>query len=306
MNNLKIIYIAGYPRSGSTLLARLLAEVQGVFNAGEIFFLWQEGVIENRLCECGQSFRDCQFWNSVLSKAFDAEKKSDLMEAVNLHKKINRGSSFLPLFLPGFRTKEFTQDLHRYRGFLKQLYTAIADVTGASIIVDSSKHIATALILAEVADVSIVHLIRDSRGVVYSLQKKKKNPANEAYLPILSPYKVAWKWSLINFLGEVLTLRVPKYKRLIYENFVKNPLDAVMSIMELAGKPLSVSPFQGSTVNVSRGHAVAGNPDRFSSVQIQIRPDTAWTEKLSRKYISAVTVLTLPLLLRYGYLPRGR
>ena len=45
-----VLYIAGTGRSGSTVLANILGEVDGVFAAGEVRYLWQRGLKEGRLC----------------------------------------------------------------------------------------------------------------------------------------------------------------------------------------------------------------------------------------------------------------
>ena len=57
-----VLYIAGTGRSGSTLLASILGEVEGVFAAGEVRYLWQRGLAERRLCGCGVPVRDCPVW----------------------------------------------------------------------------------------------------------------------------------------------------------------------------------------------------------------------------------------------------
>jgi hypothetical protein len=49
-------------------------------------------------------------------------------------------------------------------------------------------------------------------------------------------------------------------------------------------------------------HTASGNPMRFSTGRIAIRPDDAWREAMPRTQRRAVTALTLPLLARYGYL----
>ena len=45
--DLRVIYLGGLGRSGSTLLERLLAEVPGACACGEIAHLWQRGIVAN-------------------------------------------------------------------------------------------------------------------------------------------------------------------------------------------------------------------------------------------------------------------
>ncbi|MBA3432215.1 MAG: hypothetical protein H0U16_12145, partial [Actinobacteria bacterium] len=50
---LKVLFIMGWTRSGSTILDNLLGEVEGFFSTGELHYLWRRGLLEGRLCSCG-------------------------------------------------------------------------------------------------------------------------------------------------------------------------------------------------------------------------------------------------------------
>ena len=64
---IKLVYIAGYPRSGSTLLLRLLGAAPGYFAIGELHEVWLRSFIEDQLCGCGRSFSECDFWEQVVA-----------------------------------------------------------------------------------------------------------------------------------------------------------------------------------------------------------------------------------------------
>lgn len=49
----RVLSIVGYTRSGSTLLDSILGELDGVFSAGELHYLWERGLLEHRTCGCG-------------------------------------------------------------------------------------------------------------------------------------------------------------------------------------------------------------------------------------------------------------
>ena len=68
----KVLYIAGWGRSGSTILDNVLGQVDGFFSAGELMFLWRRGLIEGRLCGCGRPLRDCDVWMHILDRAYPA------------------------------------------------------------------------------------------------------------------------------------------------------------------------------------------------------------------------------------------
>ena len=68
---------------------------------------------------------------------------------------------------------------------------------GADVVIDSSKHVSTALVLRHVPgiDLRIVHLVRDSRGVAYSWTKEVARPevANGKLMPRVRPsVSAAW------------------------------------------------------------------------------------------------------------------
>ena len=47
---------AGSGRSGSTLITTVLGQLDGCFAAGELRYLWQRGMVDNRPCGCGAPF----------------------------------------------------------------------------------------------------------------------------------------------------------------------------------------------------------------------------------------------------------
>jgi len=48
-------------------------------------------------------------------------------------------------------------------------------------------------------------------------------------------------------------------------------------------------------------HGLSGNPSRFRSGVVRLRPDQAWATQMPAGARAVVTGLTLPLLLDYGY-----
>src|SRR3712207_8209479 len=50
----KVLYVVGLGRSGSTILSNSLGQIGGFFSGGELNFIWRHNVLENRLCGCGR------------------------------------------------------------------------------------------------------------------------------------------------------------------------------------------------------------------------------------------------------------
>src|SRR5690606_31367482 len=49
----KVVFIGGLGRSGTTLLERLLGQLPGVMPLGEITHLWERDLLGNEMCACG-------------------------------------------------------------------------------------------------------------------------------------------------------------------------------------------------------------------------------------------------------------
>ena len=86
----RLLFIAGWGRSGSTLLDRILGQVPGVFSAGELRDIWRRGALEDRLCGCGSPFRECAVWRKVGEVAFGGWDAIDLVEAQALRDRLDR------------------------------------------------------------------------------------------------------------------------------------------------------------------------------------------------------------------------
>ena len=65
-----VAFVGGHGRSGSTLLSRVLGAVPGFVTVGELCYLWDQGVLMDRMCGCGKSFSECEFWTAVGKEAF--------------------------------------------------------------------------------------------------------------------------------------------------------------------------------------------------------------------------------------------
>jgi hypothetical protein len=59
-DRLKVLYVTGFGRSGTTILDNILGQLDGVFAAGELHYIWDRSLEQNRLCACGEAFADCR------------------------------------------------------------------------------------------------------------------------------------------------------------------------------------------------------------------------------------------------------
>ncbi|QYJ15736.1 hypothetical protein Rxycam_01564 [Rubrobacter xylanophilus DSM 9941] len=304
MDDLKVLYIVGLGRSGSTILANSLGQVEGFFSAGELNFIWKHNVLENRLCGCGTPFRECPVWRGVFRRAFGGMDAVDARRMISLQASGARTRHVLPMLLPAGR-RRIAARLREYLANTGRLYRAMAEVTGSRVIIDSSKEPAYGYAVGMVpgVDLRVVHLVRDPRAAAYSWLKKKEQPDSETrrYMFRMGPARSAALWDAWNLSAEALW-RNGRYLRLRYEDFVAEPGPSLRSILDFAGEPESELPLVGEReVKLGISHTVSGNPNRFETGAVELRPDERWRGGMSPRDRVVATVLTLPLLPRYGY-----
>src|SRR3978361_290909 len=64
---LKVLSVVGPGRSGTTVLGSILAEIDGFSCTGELRWLWERGVVDQRPCGCGKPPTECVVWKSVVA-----------------------------------------------------------------------------------------------------------------------------------------------------------------------------------------------------------------------------------------------
>ena len=309
MSDVPVLYIGGWGRSGSTLLAHVLAEVPGFVSVGELRYVWQAGPEANELCGCGLTFDECPFWTAVGQEAFGGWENIDVNEVLALEDAVLRHRN-VPLLLLGRLAPEHQRKVRRYAELTASLYRAIQQVSGAEVVVDSTKNPPYAYFLraaqASGLRLRVLHLVRDSRGAAHSWAKRMARPEitnGDAFFQEFSPLKAGVRWMECNLAFEALRrLRVPTVG-MRYEALAADPrgeLERMFAEMGEAGEhDLSAV---GDSVEVSGQHSVRGNPMRFAHGRQKVRTDEAWRTGMATKTRSIVVLVTWPLLLRYGYL----
>ncbi|MCB0195448.1 MAG: sulfotransferase [Anaerolineae bacterium] len=306
-DNLKVLFIAGSGRSGSTILHSILGQIDGFLAVGELRYIWERGLIKNQLCGCGVPLRECEMWNSVMTEAFggidqvDAKTMSQITESFRIKD--------MPLsLLPNVRDKH-RQRLNGYLSDLENFYWAIQSTTGSRVIIDSSKNPSYGYVLQMIPtiDMYILHVIRDSQAVAYSWSKVKYfEPGHR--MARKSPLTSALQWDAHNLTAEIfLKQEVGRYMQLRYEDFVINPQASVEAIVNLIGENGATLPFSApDIVQLQRvNHSVFGNPVRFQNGPVRLRVDSRWQSKMSQKDKLTVKTLTWPLRLKYRYFLSG-
>lgn len=302
-----MLYITGWGRSGSTVLGRVLGQIKDFFLVGELRYVWDRGFIENRFCSCGLPFRRCPVWQDVTSRAFgddvDAERLVDLRE-----RGVRTRHVALMPFQKGLRAK--LAGMEEYLQASEKLYRAAQDVGRSKVIVDTSKFPSYGFAIRNIPsiDLYVLHLVRDPRAVAYSWESRRKAKLDHGGGPqkLMTPHGFAESslvWDEWNLATENLRRQDPdRYLLLRYEDFVRSPRESVDGVLRFLGEEDAELPFVGEReVRLDTPHTFSGNPDRFQSGNITIRPDETWRGKMSVSKKVAVTALTWPGLLRYDY-----
>lgn len=300
----------GYTRSGSTLLDTILGSADGFFSTGELHYLWERGLVEGRRCGCGRAVSACPLWTEVLARAFpDGMPEPSLV--IDLQRRVAR-TRFTPLLLrKDARTRGSWAALNRYAAILGRLYEGIASVTGARVVVDSSKRPSDAAItrLLPSIDPYVVQLVRDPRAVVHSWSRRKPelDRGGTEEMPRQSPLSSALGWVELNAMSELVRRRFGSRGLLLrYEDLVADLGTALGRIYNIVGTSPTAPPMTGQEVDVRPNHTVSGNPGRFAAGGLDVRPDDAWRSALPPSHHALTTAVTLPLLVRYHYPLVGR
>jgi len=301
----KILYIAAHSRSGSTILDRVLSQVDGAFTVGEIKNIWLRSFQENQLCGCGTKFDECDVWQRILENTDITENSAFSMH--RLSREVDRYTKIPQILHPRIRGKMLDNKIRLYQNGLEELYKAIFKSGNPEFIIDSSKspNYAMHLLSLKNVDTHVVHLVRDSRAVANSRLRKKKRPEihwTDEYMAVTPAYKTAYQWNMMNFAMDSLA-KSGKYTLVRYEDFVTNPVEVVRQVLadiSVGGRDLGF--INGNVVKLGVDHTVSGNPMRFKVGELELRADNGWESDLSTTNKSIVYTLTHKRLKKYGYL----
>jgi hypothetical protein len=286
--------------------------VPGYVAVGELGNLWGQGLVNDRLCGCGESFSSCPFWSAVGREAFGGWDKVDGREALALRLALQRTRT-VPFLLGPELWPSFAEKWERYGQLVLQLYQGIIAVTEAQVVVDSSKQPARAFMLRSMPEVSlrVLHLVRSSQGVCYSWAKHVSRgdvPVGEE-MGRNSTVRAAARWNTYNGLIELLRLLNVPTLGVRYEDFVTGPRTEMRRITGFLGSSVSdedLAFIGDSSVDLVRDHSVWGNPMRTQVGHVTLRMDDEWRIRLPTRTRRLVTALTAPGLLRYGYIGSAR
>ncbi len=297
VERIRVLHVAGWAYSGTTLLANVAGRTSGTFAAGETRLVWERGFLQDSLCGCGSRFSTCPVWTAVVERAFGGPAGIDAERMAVFATRLLRNRR-APWFLAGrpsglFLRKEFGE----YAAAVTALYEALRAVTDCRVIVDTSKPPLYNVFLAALPAVDLwtVQLVRDPRGYLHSLRSRGYGPRPTLALAL---------WTLNHAVAEVAgrTRRPERHVVLRYEDFARFPVSVARALSDLTDGSSSPKLVKTRRMVLPGNHMVAGNPSRLTSGIVEITLDEQWRDALPRRTRALAIGMTWPLLIRHGYL----
>lgn len=305
------MYVGGMGRGGSTLLSAVIGGLGRFIPVGELRGVWR-ALTTGELCGCGVPFPKCTFWSRVGETAFQGWNHVDVDILLNADAILCRHRN-LPLVVAPVKSADRRRLLKIYSDHLSRLYHAVHVISGRAIILDVSKDAPYAFVLRGVPgiDLRLLHLIRDSRAVAFSWERRVARPEYEnipslrgTTMDQLSPAEAATSWAVRNCLFHLLSRSGSPTLRMRYETFVAQPhreTDRIARWCNSTVDPEGLALLTRREYESYAHHTIGGNRVRFARGRLPIRVDDEWVQSMPDAQRRLVTGLTLPLLLCYGY-----
>ena len=300
----RLIYLAGNPRSGSTVLGRMLGSIPGAIFAGELNLFWSR-FADGELCSCRQPLQNCQFWSAVISEGFGKLGPEDARNLGRLERTL---CLWQRMSLPFSVRRKIAKSEH-FRPVANariQLYRSIAEVAQASWIVDSGKDSRFGMFFSCLYENNFdtVHIVRDPRGVAFSKTKSVKSDSDSRYLPRRPPVIAAYHWLVENLVIQIALKRLSaSYIRIRYEDMAADPETVIREVAHSMKIRAGQETLGKTEKHEAYFHWVAGNPGvrQAGDSHLQIRLDEDWRYRMPLVQRLLVTVICAPLMLFYGY-----
>ena len=262
----RILYIAGYSRSGSTLVDMILNSGARIVSTGELTYL-QDEAAAGRRCTCGAPFGSCARYGPWLATRPAGE--AHMVRRVE-------GRANLARLVSGTVAAE---DARAYRDYARRLFTHIGTTAGAELVVDSSKSARDAagrpLALSRLAGLAlrVLHLTRVPRRTVQSYVERGSNRVLEGRRAkrAMDSWRPIRGWRIANRIARQTgrDLGPDRYLHLRFEDVLADPVAALRRIGDFAAADLSAAIERvRSGEPIHAGHMVGGNRTRLAPQRV--------------------------------------
>ncbi|WP_346839074.1 sulfotransferase domain-containing protein [Microbulbifer sp. SAOS-129_SWC] len=251
MNEIKLVYIVGYGRVGSTLFGNFLAATGGCVNVGEMYkCFFDEDMYQKSLpCGCGDDLPRCSFWSKV-----DFDASSEVRREVG--RKVRNRHIFR-----NFKT--YLKNFPKIKSRFKELNERLSKCCESNVVVDSSKNPAFLKFLVDLgAEPYVIHLVRRPSDVIRSWSKSKR------YLKKKNIIKTIFDMAYYEYCIKVACKEIARHKKIFvkYEDFIESPESEIERVAKFIGEPLFISRLEDDSFDVPLSHSCAGNPSKLDQV----------------------------------------
>ncbi len=243
---LDVVYIAGYGRSGSSVLDACLGALEGFVGTGEVAWFANLATTDGTACTCGMSYGECEFWGPLVADNVHLGSNLEIIQAA-------AARADATVVVDSSKTTRMT--------FLRPLE------------------------LRRAVDVRLVWLYRRPGAVVFSALRGASNrqagePGRRA-TPGRGGWRALLSWMATNLATGLLFATWPRRKRAIlsYEQLAERPeatLEELFASLDMRDA-LRWRTGSSSACFVA-GHGVSGNRSRRGRETITWRPDSRWRE----------------------------
>lgn len=275
----RVVYIMGTGRSGSTVLGITLGNLERAFYVGEAFsWCHFSGIPKSDEPET------VALWRRVCARIPRAEEYFGL----DFFGRLEHHSSLLRPWNRRGPSLNAT-----YRDCTTELFRAVAEETGAQLLIDSSHFPLRARLLLENPDLDVylVYLVRDPIDVINALQADVQR--HTPMKPWIANLYTLWVWALSEWVFR--RARATGRMKIRYEDFVASPERHVAELCAALGVPNSIRSFEAlQTSGVFQGNRVRTNKT------IALGP-VHRENRLSRSWLWLSRLLQYPMRRAYRY-----
>lgn len=306
----KVVYILGYPYSGSTLFSLALGNSRHLVNLGGVSYL-ENDYKEKTRCLCGNCLAECKFWQKI-KKELD-ERQIDRPEASSFQlnsegrlsgpdKRHKSVMTMLKLALDV--NKAFpARELEDYALKNERFFNVVSEVTGGELIVDVAKSPYRLQILLQRTDLDfkVIWLKRNMKGLFTSKIKRVKR-RSRFYFPFFHAiiyifWALNYYWSCNKVYNK---LQDGQKCVVMYEDFIKTPGLVQEALTGFLDTDINFSIGKNYIIPILNQHVYVGNRWLFPKkrlTEVQIRTDPS-TEKIGRieAFLYGIFSLIFPVL----------
>lgn len=257
---MKIIYIIGDGRSGSTILDSVLGNNSNTISVGECARFWNRFYEKETFCGCSDKIEECILWSRI-DKSIKTKYKNYCPESFREKVKYIlyfKNFSKIPELVDNPDWKEFCD-------IVKHFYLSISKFNQNKIIIDSTKfpNWGYFLFCLDFAKINFIHLERNLQSVANSWKKKIILPeyhSKTVYMPIKSNFTILKNWIKIKYLCNKIEKNNTNFIFVEYEEFCQNPKLILNIIIKKTNIELDINNLQ-----IPYNHSIGGNPVRSNS-----------------------------------------